>query len=118
MTTGITWDQAFAALQAAAGPMRETGKAFHAIDEKWCADRTQDPGTSTAWDVAWDAYTVAMDQYHAELRNLVVIIPAPTLLAAAIKAQVLMDAQLNDDKLTEHAAADLRRFTSHANLER
>jgi len=112
------WDEALAAVQTAAEPMRETSKAFHAIDATWCADRTQSPGTSTAWDVAWESYSAAMDRYHAELRNLVVMVPAPNAAAAAIKAQIFLDAQLNDEKLGEYVAADLRRFTDHANLER
>ena len=117
-TSNAEWDEALAAVQAAAGPMRETSNAFHAIDATWCADRTQDPDTSTAWDVAWEAYTVASNRYHAELRNLVVMVPAPNAVAAAIKAQIFLDAQLNDEKLGEYVAADLRRFTDHANLER
>jgi len=117
-TTSTAWDEALAAVQSAAEPMRETGKAFHAIDATWCADRTQAPDTSTAWDVAWEAYTVASDRYHAELRNLVVVVPAPNAAAAAVKAQIFLDAQLNDEKLGEYVAADLRRFTDHANLER
>ncbi|SFO02065.1 hypothetical protein [Sphingomonas sp. OK281] len=117
-TSNAEWDEALAAVQAAAGPMRETSKAFHAIDATWCADRTQSPGTSTAWDVAWESYSVAMDRYHVELRNLIVMVPAPNAAAAAIKAQMFLDAQLNDEKLGEYVAADLRRFTDHADLER
>lgn len=114
----IVWDEALAAVRTAAEPMRETSKAFHEIDATWCADRKQDPGTSTAWDVAWEAYSVAMHRYHAELRNLVVMVPAPNAVAAAIKAQIFLEAQLNDEKLGEYVAADLRRFTDHASLER
>ncbi len=117
-TSSTAWDEALAAVQSAAGPMRETSKAFHAIDGTWCADRTQDPDTRTEWDVAWEAYSAAMDRYHADLRNLVVMVPAPNAAAAAIKAQIFLDAQLNDEKLGEYVAADLRRFTDHANLER
>ena len=116
--SSAAWDEALAAVQSAAGPMRETSKAFHAIDATWCADRKQDPDTSTAWDAAWEAYSVAMERYHAELRNLVVMVPAPNAAAAAIKAQIFLDAQLNDEKLGEYVAADLRRFTDNANLER
>lgn len=117
-TSSTDWDEALAAVQTAAEPMRETSKAFHAIDATWCADRTQSPGTSTAWDVAWESYSAAMDRYHAELRNLVVMVPAPNAAAAAIKSQIFLDAQLNDEKLGEYVAADLRRFTDLANLER
>jgi hypothetical protein len=117
-TSSTDWDEALAAVRTAAEPMRETSKAFHAIDATWCADRTQSPGTSTAWDVAWESYSAAMDRYHALLRNLVVMVPAPNAVAAAIKAQIFLDAQLNDEKLGEYVAADLRRFTDHANLER
>jgi hypothetical protein len=117
-TSSAAWGEALAAVQSAAGPMRETSKAFHAIDATWCADRTQGLDTRTAWDVAWEAYSVAMDRYHADLRNLVVTVPAPNAAAAAIKAQIFLDAQLNDEKLGEYVAADLRRFTDHANLER
>ena len=117
-TSNAEWDEALAAVQSAAEPMRETSKAFHAIDATWCADRMQSLGTSTAWDVAWESYSAAMDRYHAELRNLVVMVPAPNAAAAAIKAQIFLDAQLNDEKLGEYVAADLRRFTDHANLER
>lgn len=116
--SSAAWDEALAVLQSAAEPMRQTSKAFHEIDGTWCADRTQDPDTSTAWDAAWEAYSVAMERYHAELRNLVVVVPAPNAAAAAIKAQIFLDAQLNDEKLGEYVAADLRRFTDHANLER
>ena len=117
-SSSTDWDEALAAVRTAAEPMRETSTAFHAIDATWCADRTQILGTSTAWDVAWESYSVAMDRYHAELRNLVVMVPAPNAVAAAIKAQIFLDAQLNDEKLGEYVAADLRRFTDHANLER
>ncbi|MDQ0839391.1 hypothetical protein [Sphingomonas faeni] len=117
-TSSTDWDDALATVRTAAEPMRETGKAFHAIDATWCADRKQDPDTGTTWDVAWESYSVAMDRYHAELRNLVVTVPAPNAEAAAIKAQIFLDAQLTDDKLSELVAADLRRFTDHANLER
>jgi hypothetical protein len=116
--SNVAWDEALAAVRTAAGPMRETSKAFHAIDATWCADRAQDPDTRTAWDVAWESYSAAMDRYHAELRNLVAMVPAPNAAAAAIKAQIFLDAQLNDEKLGEYVAADLRRFTDHANLER
>lgn len=117
-TTSTAWDDALAAVENAAVPMRETSKAFHAMDATWCADAGQTPENSTAWDAAWSAYSVALDRYHADLRSLVITIPAPNMAAALIKAQLVLDAQLNDDKLTEHVAADLRRFSNYANQER
>jgi hypothetical protein len=117
-TTSSEWTEALARVEKEAATTRAAMKAFNAIDAIWCADPTNDPATSRAWDEAWKTYCEEGKKHTAELRNLIIMVPAPNAAAAMTKAQILLDSGLQgDDLLAQHLANDLRRFSNYANQE-